>query len=129
MGKAKDLTEAEKCIIVKEMAKGTQPKVIATSIGLHVDTVKRYLSNPSPRKTLADAGVPKSVTDRVHRNIKWHLFKNPGRKSKTILEQANLPEVSKSTRCRLLRGVTKNLTPQKTTSPNTTTQGIAVRMG
>ena len=50
-GKAKDLTEAEKCIIVKEMAKGTPPKVIATFIGRHVDTAKRYLSNPSPRKT------------------------------------------------------------------------------
>ena len=67
MGKAKDLTESEKCIIVKDMAKGVPPKVIATFIGRHVDTVKRYLSNPSPRKTRADAGILKRVTDRDRR--------------------------------------------------------------
>ena len=81
MGKAKDLTEAEKCIIVKEMAKGTPPEVIATSIGRHVDTVKRYLSNQSPRKTPADASVLKRVTDCDRRTIMRQMFKNPGRTS------------------------------------------------
>ena len=95
------------------MAKGTPPKVIATFIGLHVDAVKRYLLNPSPRMTRADAGVQKMVADRDRRNIN----KNPGRTSKAIFEQANLPEVSKSTHCQLLRGVARNLTPQKLPSP------------
>ena len=44
MGKANDITEAEKCIIVKRMAKGTPPNVIATSIGRHVNTVKRPIN-------------------------------------------------------------------------------------
>ena len=74
MGKVKDITEAEKYIIVKEMSKGTPPKVIATSIVRHVDTVKRYLSNPSPRKTRADAGVLERVTDHDRRNIKMRLL-------------------------------------------------------
>ena len=39
MRKAEDLTEAEKCIIAKEIGKGTPPKVMATSIGRHVDTI------------------------------------------------------------------------------------------
>ena len=82
MGKANDLTEAERCIIVKEMAKGIPPKVIATSIGRHVDTMKRYLSNPSARKTRADAGVLKRGTDYNGRNIKRQLFINPGSTSK-----------------------------------------------
>ena len=109
MGKVKDLTETTKCIIVKVMAKGTPPQVIATSIGRHPGTVKLYLSNPSQRKTRADAGVLKRVTDRNRRNIKRLLFKNPGKTSKTIFEEANLPKVSKSTRFRLLRGVARNL--------------------
>ena len=61
MGKAIDLTEAEKCIIVKEIAKGTPPKLIATFIVSYVETVKRYLSNPTQRKTRSDAGVLKRV--------------------------------------------------------------------
>ena len=60
------------------MAKGTPLKVIATSIGRHVDTVKRYLSNPSPRKTRADVGILKRVTDRDRHNTKMQLFKNQG---------------------------------------------------
>ena len=67
---------------------------MATSIGRDVDTMKRYLSNMPP-KTRADAGVLKRVTDRDRRNIKRQLFKNPERTSKTILEQAKLPDVSK----------------------------------
>ena len=43
MESAKDLTEAEECVIVNAMAKGTLPNVIATSIGRHVDTVKRRI--------------------------------------------------------------------------------------
>ena len=77
------------------MAKGTSPEVMAFYIGRHVDTVKRYLSNLSPRKTRADAGVLKGVTDRDRRNIKRQLFKNPERTYKTISKQANLPAVSK----------------------------------
>ena len=90
--KANDLTEAEKCIIAKEMAKGTPPpKVIAPSVGRHVDTGKRYLSNPTPKRSRADAGVLKRVTDRDCRNIKRQLFKNSGRTSKTVFEEANMP--------------------------------------
>ena len=95
MGKGKDLTGAEKHIIMKEIAKGTPPKVIATSICRHVDTVKGYLANPSPRKTRTDAGVLKTVTNRDRRDIKRKLLKMPGRTSKTIFEKANLPEISK----------------------------------
>ena len=64
---------------MNEMTKGTHSKVIETSIGHHVDTVKRYLSNLSPRKTRANAGVLKKVTDRDRYNIKRQLFKTPER--------------------------------------------------
>ena len=38
MGKAEDLTGAEKCNIVKEIAKGISPKVIVASVGRHVSS-------------------------------------------------------------------------------------------
>ena len=40
MEKVRDITVAEKYNIVKEIAKLISPKVIATSIGHHVDTVE-----------------------------------------------------------------------------------------
>ena len=88
------------------------PKVIAISLGHHVDTLKRCLANTSLRKTWSDAVVMKSVTDRHLRNSMRELFKKPSLTSRTIFEQANLSEVSKSTRCRLLR---KNIMPAKRT--------------
>jgi len=113
MGRAKGLTEAEKETIVKGIAKGTSPKVIAHSIGRHVDTVKRFLADPSQRKKRSDSGVLKAVTTRELRIVKRQLFKKPGRTSKTIFAEANLPEVPKSTRCRLLRDMGKSITPEK----------------
>ena len=51
MERAKGLTEGERATNVKEIAKGTLPKIITHYIGCHVDIVKHFLANPSPRKT------------------------------------------------------------------------------
>ena len=59
----KDLIEADKQFIIKEMFRATPPQVIAKSIGQNVDIMKRYLANPSSTKTLADAGALRTVTD------------------------------------------------------------------
>ena len=72
IGRDKDLTEAEKQDIIKEISRGT-PSEAMISIGRNVDTVKRYLANLSSRKTQVDAGVLKTVTDRDFRNIKIQL--------------------------------------------------------
>ena len=64
MGRGKALTEDEKAVIIKESAKGTSPDVIAAKIGCHVDTVKIFQKNPTPRKKLSNAGLSKTVTDR-----------------------------------------------------------------
>ena len=128
MLKAKDLTQAEKCIIVKEMAKGTIPKVITTSIGRHVDTAKRYLSNPSLKKTRTDAGVLKRVTDRNRRNIyKRQLFKSSGRTSKTIFRTSKSARNFEINAMPVTQRCNKEPYASKTTSHNTTTQCIAVK--
>ena len=99
MGRAKGLTADEKATIIKEIAKGTNAKDIAHSLGRHVDTVKRFVADPSPRKKLSDSGILKAVTTRELRLVKRKLFKKPGQTSKTIFTEANLSEVSKLTIC------------------------------
>ena len=53
----KDLTEAKKATIIKEIAKGKTTKSIAERINRHVVTVTRFLKNPSKRKPPSDRGV------------------------------------------------------------------------
>lgn len=113
MGRAKGLTADEKATIIKEIAKGTNAKDIAHSLGRHVDTVKRFVADPTPRKKRSDSGVLKAVTTRELRLVKRKLLKKPGQTSKTIFTEANLSKVSKSTRCRLLRSLAKSITPEK----------------
>ena len=104
MGRSKDLT-GEKSIIIKEIAKGKTPKAIAEKISRHVVTVKRFLQNPSKRKSQTDCGVLKSVSKRDMNRLKRSVRKLPGSTSATIFEEAGLPDVTKTTRNRLLRKI------------------------
>lgn len=103
MGRCKDLSEAEKATIVKECAKGTSFKDIATKINRHVVTVRRYLENPSKRKSRSDRGILKSVTKRDLNQVKRSLRKIPGATSRSVFAEAGLPDVPKTTRNRILR--------------------------
>jgi FixJ family two-component response regulator len=60
MGRRKDLTEAEKATIIKEIAKGKTTKSIAERINPYGVTVERFLQNPSKRKPPSDRVVRKS---------------------------------------------------------------------
>ena len=64
MGRGKASTEDEKDVIINKSAESTSPDAIAAKIDRHVDTVKRFQKNPTPRKKLSDAGLSKTVTDR-----------------------------------------------------------------
>ena len=113
MGRGKALTEDEKAVIIKESAKGTSPDAIAAKIGRHVDTVKRFQKNPTPRKKRSDAGISKTVTDRDMRNITRQLRKKPGQTSKSIFNAAGLCDIPKSTRNSILRTVGSVVAPVK----------------
>lgn len=105
MGRARGLSDAEKATIVKETGKGSSPRGIATKLGRHIDTIRRYLKNPSPRKQRSDSGVLKSVTARDLRKIRKIVRIKPGQTSKTIFKEAGLPETPIATRNRLLRAM------------------------
>jgi len=64
MGRAKGLTDDEKATIIKEIAKGTDVKDKAISSGRHVDIVKHFVADLSPRKKRSDFGALNAVTTR-----------------------------------------------------------------
>jgi transposase len=113
MGRSKDLTEGEKSIVIKEMAKGKTPKAIAEQINRHVVTVKIFLQNPSKRKSRKDRGVLKSVSKRDMNRLKRSVRKLPGSTSAKIFEDADLPDITKTTRNRLLRKIAAIKSPAK----------------
>lgn len=113
MGKATTLTTTEKSQIVEELGKGTPLKVIAKILGRHVVTIRRFVKNPYPSKPRSDCGVPRCVTQRDLRNIRKELKNNPSQSSAVIFKEANVPELSKTTRCRILRKIASNVVPQK----------------
>ena len=58
---------------------------IAHSLCRHVDTVKRFVADPSPRKKWSGSGVMKAVTTwELRRHVKQKLLKKSGQTSKTI---------------------------------------------
>lgn len=113
MGRGKALTVNEKEVIIKESAKGTSLADIAQIIGRHIDTVKRFLKDPSPRKKRSDAGLSKTVNDRDMRRIGRQLRRKPGQTSKSIFTAAGLPGVSKTTRNDVLRSIASIKVPLK----------------
>ena len=69
MGRQKALNGDEKAVIIKKSAKGITHDAIAQKIGRHVDTVKRFQKDPSPRKKRSNAEIFKTVAERDLRNI------------------------------------------------------------
>ena len=103
MGRSKDLTDAEKGIIIKELANSTRPEVIAKRINRHVVTVNKFLNDPfRKRKIRAKRGSRKSVSNRDLNSLKRNLRKLSGATSGRIFEEAGVPDIAKSTRNRIL---------------------------
>ena len=103
MGRKKGLSVEERDIIIVEVGKGTCNEDIAKILGRHVDTIKRYLKSPSPRKSRSDRGGSKTVTARGMRKIVRQVRHRGGQTSKSIFLQAGFPNVSRTTRNRILK--------------------------
>ena len=87
MGRAKGLTADEKATIIEEIAIGTNAKDIAHALGRYVDTLKRFVADPSLKKKRSDSGALKAVMTQELRLVKRKLLKKPGQTSKTILQK------------------------------------------
>lgn len=98
MGRGKDLSEQERNFIIKEIAKGKPQAEIASQIGRHLKTIKRFLADPKLRKERKDKGKLRKISARDVRHLKVTLRKNPGATSKEIFSASGVKDVSKSTR-------------------------------
>ena len=72
-----------------------------------------FLADLSPRKKPSDSGTSWAVTCRKLWHFEKKLLKNPGQTWKTISNEVNLTETSKSTRCQVLGSLAKNVQPNK----------------
>ena len=114
MGRRTDLTDDEKRILVKELANATTPEMIASKINRHVVTVNKFVNDPlKKRKIRADCGSRKSVSKRDLNSLKRKLRKIPGATSARIFKEAGVPDISKSTRNRILAKMAETKCPKK----------------
>ena len=103
MERRKDLTEAEKAINIKAIAKDKTTKSITERINRHVFTLTRFLQNPSKRKTRSEISVVKSVSKWDMNRLRRNLARNmPGATSERILKECGLQDVATTSRNRIL---------------------------
>ena len=91
MGRGKNLTESEKALIIKEIAKDKTNKSIDERIIRHVVTVERFLKNPSRRKPRSDRRGFKISVKAIYESIeKKRMYRMPGATS-TVKESLKNP--------------------------------------
>ena len=128
MGRRKDLTDAEKGIIINEIANSKTPGAIANRINRHVVTVNKFsLNDPfKTRKIRADCGSRKSFSKRDLNSLKRKL---PGATSARIFKEAGIPDIAKSTRKRIIAKMVETKCPKKNPLLTTRHKNLAYRLG
>ena len=111
MGRRKELTSEEKTIIIKRLGDGKSTLEIAKMIGRDNRTVKKYVADSKAARKRSGKGKMKVVSKRKLSLIKRVLNKNPLANSKKIFDDAGAGNVSRSTRCRVLRHLGKCVKP------------------
>lgn len=105
MGKKKDLSGTEKNCILEGLRNGMKTLDIAKRIGRDHRTVKDYAVNGGRCRTRSDVGSSRKVTVKQLGRLKRELVKKPLMSSKKIFENVGVPEMARTTRCRVLRNI------------------------
>ena len=112
MGKQKDLTEEEKSTIVRCLAEGRKSTEIAKELYWDHRTVKRFIVNANQTRKRCDKGAKRKISRRQISDIKREAVKQSLLTSKhAIFEQADVSEIARTTRCRILNTVAKPVKP------------------
>lgn len=98
-----DFTSEEKEFVVRELAKKRSVRDIAHCLGRGFSTIYRYIKNPGNRKIRKDKGTIKCVSKHQLLRLKRQTKEKPYATSKNIFQRADCPEISRQTRCRILR--------------------------
>ncbi|CAL9698388.1 unnamed protein product [Knipowitschia caucasica] len=107
MGQKRDLTDSEKSKIVKCLAEGCSTPEISKILSRDHRTIKRFVANSQQGRKKRVETKRCKVTAIDMRRIKREATRNPLSSSAVIFQNCNLPGVSRSTRCSVLRDMTK----------------------
>ena len=113
MGKKRGLNESEKTKIIKMLGNGKTTLEISKYLCRDHRTIKdfvikgKFYIKPAVRDHL------KKVSDRDIRKLKFQMSKNPHSSSKTLFEISNAPNVSRTSRCKILKSIGKVMSPLK----------------
>ena len=116
MGRKKDLTDAEKKKIHSLFSEGNDTLEIAKKIGRNHRTVQHYLNGGKLKRNtrkIEKNGGRRTVSERDLRKIRLSLARNKHKTSKQVFEDAGVPNISKNTRCRILKDIGKVKKPTK----------------
>ena len=111
MGRKGSLSASEKSIITSQLAEGKSTLEILKNIGRYHQTVKNFVKDPTKVRKRVDKGESRVVSRRSLSQIKREVMKNPGQTSKELFNRIGEPNVSRTTRCRILGRVAKPLMP------------------
>ena len=107
MGKKSDLTNDEKSSIRILLGQGLDTLDISKVLKRDHRTIQRYVNEGKcGRKKCPKRGF-KKVSRREINRIKHVMIKTPHLTSKRIFEEANVENIARSTRCRVLRDMGK----------------------
>ncbi|KAF2356825.1 Transposase Tc1-like [Trinorchestia longiramus] len=110
MGRKGALSHGEKFKIVQKLNNNISTLEIAKELGRDHRTIKKFVTNPDRCNCRSDKEKRRKkapVSHRAMSRITRECRRNPRKTSKEVFENAGVPNVPRSTRCRILREVGK----------------------
>jgi hypothetical protein len=110
MGRKCALSQAEKFKIIQMLHNNISTLEISKELDRDHRSIKKFVTDPELCNGRSDRGKIRKkapVTHRAMSAIKREVRRNPLGSSKEVFENAGVPHVPKSTRCRILRTVAK----------------------
>ena len=109
-GRRGALSQVEKSKIIQRLHDNISTLEISKELDRDHRTIKKFVTNPELCNGRSDKGKIRNkapVSHRAMSRIKREIRRNPLGTSKDVFENADVPDVPKSTRCRILRNVAK----------------------
>lgn len=103
MAKGEPLTQNETKQIVQLLSTGKSTCFIAKKLKRDHRTIKKFVTNGSSIRKKSSKSKPKALSSAQVRKLKYSLIKNPNATSKTIFDEAGIPDIPKTTRNVYLR--------------------------
>ena len=114
MGKKTDLSNDEKCKIIKLLSDNFNILSISRIIKRDKRTIKNFVENPlQKRKERVDKGKFRKIDKHDLRKIKKNVKNKPLKTSATIFNEVLASDTPKTTRCRILKSISDVKSPVK----------------